>query len=51
MKHGAEVTHESAHVVLMEDSLWKLVTAIEISQNAVHLISRTTQVRCRNVRY
>ena len=25
MKHGADVTHESAHVVLMEDSLWKLV--------------------------
>jgi len=24
MKHGAEVTHESADVVLMEDSLWKL---------------------------
>ena len=29
MRHGAEVTHESAHVVLMEDSLWKLVQAIE----------------------
>jgi heavy metal translocating P-type ATPase len=40
MKHGAEVAHESAHVVLMEDSLWKLVTAIEISQNAVHLIKQ-----------
>jgi Cu2+-exporting ATPase len=40
MKHGAEVAHESAHVVLMEDSLWKLVTAIEISQNGVHLIKQ-----------
>jgi heavy metal translocating P-type ATPase len=40
MKHGAEIAHESAHVVLMEDSLWKLVTAIEISQDAVHLIKQ-----------
>ena len=35
MKHGAEVTHESADVVLMEDSLWKLVKAVEISRGAV----------------
>src|ERR1700719_1220628 len=40
MKHGAEVTHESAHVVLMEDSLWKLVRAIEISRGAVRLIEQ-----------
>jgi Cu2+-exporting ATPase len=40
MKHGAEVTHESAHVVLMEDSLWKLVSAIEISRGAVSLIKQ-----------
>jgi Cu2+-exporting ATPase len=40
MKHGAEVTHESAHVVLMEDSLWKLVKAVEISKNAVSLIKQ-----------
>jgi heavy metal translocating P-type ATPase len=38
MKYGAEVTHESADVVLMEDSLWKLVKAIEISRGAVGLI-------------
>jgi Cu2+-exporting ATPase len=38
MRFGAEVTHESAHVVLMEDSLWKLVKAIEISRGAVSLI-------------
>ena len=38
MKYGAEVTHESAHVVLMEDSLWKLVKALEISRDAVGLI-------------
>jgi heavy metal translocating P-type ATPase len=40
MKHGAEVVHESAHVVLMEDSLWKLVMAIEISRGAVSLIKQ-----------
>ena len=38
MKHGAEVAHESAHVVFMEDSLWKLVKAVEISREAVDLI-------------
>lgn len=38
MRHGAEVTHESAHVVLMEDSLWKVVKAVEISRGAVGLI-------------
>jgi heavy metal translocating P-type ATPase len=38
MRYGPEVTHESAHVVLMEDSLWKLVQAIEVSRNAVGLI-------------
>ena len=38
MKHGAEVAHESAHVVLMEDSLWKLVKAVEVSRGAVQLI-------------
>jgi Cu2+-exporting ATPase len=38
MKYGAEITHESAHVVLMEDSLWKLVKALEISRGAVGLI-------------
>jgi Cu2+-exporting ATPase len=38
MRHGADVAHESAHVVLMEDSLWKLVQAIELSRGAVGLI-------------
>ncbi len=38
MKHGAEVARESADVVLMEDSLWKLVKALEISRGAVQLI-------------
>jgi heavy metal translocating P-type ATPase len=40
MRHGAEVAHESAHVVLMEDSLWKLVQAIELSRGAVRLIKQ-----------
>src|ERR1700744_3476876 len=40
MKYGAEVTHESADVVLMEDSLWKLVKAVEISRGAVSLIKQ-----------
>jgi P-type Cu2+ transporter len=40
VRHGAEVTHESAHVVLMEDSLWKLVQAIELSRGAVSLIKQ-----------
>jgi Cu2+-exporting ATPase len=40
MRFGAEVTHESAHVVLMEDSLWKLVKALEISRGAVSLIKQ-----------
>ena len=40
MRNGPEITHESAHVVLMEDSLWKLVQAIEISRGAVGLIKQ-----------
>ena len=40
MKHGAEVAHESAQVVLMEDSLWKLVDAIRLSKDAVGLIKQ-----------
>ena len=40
MRHGAKVAHESAHVVLMEDSLRKLVQAMEISRGAVSLIKQ-----------
>jgi len=40
MKYGADITHESAAVVLMEDSLWKVVKAIEISRGAVGLIKQ-----------
>lgn len=35
MKHGAEVARETADVVLMEDNLWKLIGAIEISKEAM----------------
>jgi len=40
MKHGAEVARESADVILMEDSLWKLLKAMEISRGAVGLIKQ-----------
>ena len=40
MKHGADVARESADVVLMEDSLWKLVKAVEISRGSVSLIKQ-----------
>jgi heavy metal translocating P-type ATPase len=40
MRHGPDITHEAADVVLMEDSLWKLAKAIEISRDAVGLIKQ-----------
>lgn len=40
MKLGAEVAHESAQVVLMEDNLWKVVDAIRLSKDAVGLIKQ-----------
>jgi P-type E1-E2 ATPase len=40
MKHSPDIAHESADVVLMEDSLWKLVQAIEVSREAVRLIKQ-----------
>lgn len=40
MKHGADITHESADVILMEDSLHKLVKVIGISRDAVALIKQ-----------
>ncbi len=38
VRHGADIAHESARVVLMEDSLAKVVQAVEISRNALGLI-------------
>jgi manganese/zinc-transporting P-type ATPase C len=40
MKHGADVARETADVVLMEDNLWKLIAAIEISRGAMGRISQ-----------
>lgn len=40
MKHGAEVTHESADVVLMEDSLEKLLEAVDIARGSIDLIKQ-----------
>jgi Cu2+-exporting ATPase len=44
MKHGAQVAHESANIVLMEDNLWKLVKAIEISRDGVSLIRQNYKI-------
>jgi heavy metal translocating P-type ATPase len=38
MKHGADVARETAHVVLMEDNLWRLPRAIEISRKTMKTI-------------
>lgn len=38
MRHSPDITHEVADIVLMEDSLWRVVKAIEISRDAVGLI-------------
>lgn len=44
MKFGADIAHQSADVVLMEDSLWKLVHAIEIARDAVKLITQNYRI-------
>lgn len=40
MKNGADVAREAADVVLMEDSLWKLLGAIEISREAISTVKQ-----------
>ena len=40
MRHGPDITREAADIVLMEDSLWKLARAVEISRDAVGLIKQ-----------
>ncbi len=40
LKHGADVARETADVVLMHDSLWKLVSAVEISKSAVRNVKQ-----------
>jgi Cu2+-exporting ATPase len=44
MKHGADVARESADVVLMEDSLRKLITAIDISRQAMSLVMQNVGI-------
>lgn len=38
MRNGADAARETADVVLMEDNLWKLPSAVQISHNAMRLI-------------
>jgi len=38
MKNGADIAQEAADVVLMEENLWKLINAIDISKDAMGLI-------------
>ncbi|MBV9555257.1 MAG: cation-translocating P-type ATPase, partial [Alphaproteobacteria bacterium] len=40
MRHGPDITREAANIVLMEDSLWKVAKAVEISRDAVSLIKQ-----------
>jgi Cu2+-exporting ATPase len=40
MKNGADVAREAADVVLMEENLWKLISAIDLSQDAIKLIKQ-----------
>jgi len=40
MRHGPDITREAANIVLMEDSLWKVAKAVEISREAVRLIKQ-----------
>ena len=38
VKHGEDVARETADVVLMEDNLWKLIAAVEISRGVMRKI-------------
>jgi heavy metal translocating P-type ATPase len=38
MKNGAEIAQQTADVVLMEENLWKLIAAFDISREAISLI-------------
>jgi Cu2+-exporting ATPase len=44
MRHGADIAREAADVVLMEDYMGKLVTAIDISRNAMRLIGQNVAI-------
>jgi Cu2+-exporting ATPase len=38
MKGGADIAREAADVVLMEENLWKLISALDVSSDAMELI-------------
>lgn len=38
MKNGADIAHEAADVILMEENLWKLINALDASRDAIKLI-------------
>ena len=38
MRNGSDLTRETADIILMEENMWKLVTAFENASRAVHLI-------------
>ena len=44
MHHGADIAREAADVVLMEDYMGKLIGAIDISRNAMGLISQNVAI-------
>jgi len=44
MHHGADIAREAADVVLMEDYMGKLVGAIDISRNAMRLITQNVGI-------
>ncbi|HJY82858.1 MAG TPA: HAD-IC family P-type ATPase [Candidatus Binatia bacterium] len=38
MKNGADVACETADVVLIEENLWKLISSLDISKEALNLV-------------
>jgi heavy metal translocating P-type ATPase len=44
MKNGADLARESAHVVLVQDDLSRVVTAIDIARNAVRLVHQNYSI-------
>ena len=44
MKNGADVARETADIVLMEENLWKLILAVEISRGAMARIKQNLAV-------
>jgi heavy metal translocating P-type ATPase len=40
MKNGTDLAQESAHVVLLQDDLSRVVTAVDVARNAVRLIQQ-----------